>query len=584
MRHRWSTPIASTLTAILSATALAAQQPPVAAAQAVPAPVLAYQGRLLEATLPVTGTRSFTFAILDSSGAELWHSTAQQVSVNSGLYGVELGAAPMPVIPTSVLAQANLKLRVVVSGIALSPDTDLVPALQARSAFEVSGDFAGDVGGTQNAITLLRLQGIPLDLTTAVPTSGQTLIYNGTKWIPGTVAVTTGPMGPQGATGQQGPIGPQGIQGPVGLTGNTGPAGASPFTLNGSDAVYTAGSLAVGVGVTLPQASALLDLTSTTKGFLPPRMTAVQRAAIVTPVAGLMVYQTDGTSGLYQHDGSAWAPVIPLGGNGSVTSVTTSGPLTGGPITGSGTIGITKATASGDGYLAAADFAIFLGKGSGTVTSLSGSGGTTGLTLGGGPIVTSGTLTLGGTLAVANGGTGLTVAGTSGNVLTSNGTSWTSAAVNTTIGSLNGNTKGGSGALLNNSAGTDNTAFGNDALNLNTSSTRNSAFGRSALFFNIGYDNTATGMKALYSNTSGWANTASGVLALLSNTTGYNNTATGSYALQNNTTGYFNNASGFFALNSNTTGINNTALGETALGGNTTGNCQATSETDPLAT
>jgi len=44
--------------------------------------------------------------------------------------------------------------------------------------------------------------------------------------------------------------------------------------------------------------------------------------------------------------------------------------------------------------------------GTGTVTSVSGSGGTTGLTLTGGPITSSGTLTLGGTLIVANGGTG----------------------------------------------------------------------------------------------------------------------------------------------------------------------------------
>lgn len=48
--------------------------------------------------------------------------------------------------------------------------------------------------------------------------------------------------------------------------------------------------------------------------------------------------------------------------------------------------------------------------GGGTVTSVNGSGGTTGLTLTGGPITTSGTLTLGGTLAVANGGTGSTTA------------------------------------------------------------------------------------------------------------------------------------------------------------------------------
>jgi hypothetical protein len=47
---------------------------------------------------------------------------------------------------------------------------------------------------------------------------------------------------------------------------------------------------------------------------------------------------------------------------------------------------------------------------SGTVTSVDGSGGTTGLSLSGGPITTSGTLTLGGTLAVSNGGTGSTTA------------------------------------------------------------------------------------------------------------------------------------------------------------------------------
>jgi len=49
--------------------------------------------------------------------------------------------------------------------------------------------------------------------------------------------------------------------------------------------------------------------------------------------------------------------------------------------------------------------------GVGTVTSVDGSGGTTGLSLTGGPITASGTLTLGGTLAVANGGTGSTTAG-----------------------------------------------------------------------------------------------------------------------------------------------------------------------------
>jgi len=94
----------------------------------------------------------------------------------------------------------------------------------------------------------------------------------------------------------------------------------------------------VGIGTTTPNASAVLDLTSTTQGLLPPRMTQAQRSAISSPTTGLMVYQTDGTSGLYFHTGSAWVYIInasgstlPVanGGTGSTTgSITGSGALT----------------------------------------------------------------------------------------------------------------------------------------------------------------------------------------------------------------------------------------------------------------
>ena len=66
--------------------------------------------------------------------------------------------------------------------------------------------------------------------------------------------------------------------------------------------------------------------------------------------------------------------------------------------------------------------------GTGTVTSVQMAGGSTGLTYSGGPITGAGTITTAGTLAVGSGGTGLTAPGTSGNILTSNGSAWTSAA------------------------------------------------------------------------------------------------------------------------------------------------------------
>jgi hypothetical protein len=78
-------------------------------------------------------------------------------------------------------------------------------------------------------------------------------------------------------------------------------------------AVLSSTAFAQGVGINSTGAaadtSALLDLSSTAKGFLAPRMTALQRAAIFSPATGLLVYQTDGTAGLYYNAGSSVAPL-----------------------------------------------------------------------------------------------------------------------------------------------------------------------------------------------------------------------------------------------------------------------------------
>jgi hypothetical protein len=64
----------------------------------------------------------------------------------------------------------------------------------------------------------------------------------------------------------------------------------------------------VAIGTTTPHSAAILDLTSSNKGFLPPRMTAAQRNEIVSPVAGLEIWCTDcGTYGEAQiYNGSIW--------------------------------------------------------------------------------------------------------------------------------------------------------------------------------------------------------------------------------------------------------------------------------------
>ena len=68
----------------------------------------------------------------------------------------------------------------------------------------------------------------------------------------------------------------------------------------------------VGTGTVTPNASAALDITSTTSGLLPPRMTKVQRDAIATPAAGLIMYCTNcGVNGELQfYNGTTWVNMV----------------------------------------------------------------------------------------------------------------------------------------------------------------------------------------------------------------------------------------------------------------------------------
>lgn len=61
----------------------------------------------------------------------------------------------------------------------------------------------------------------------------------------------------------------------------------------------------VGIGTATPAATAQLDVSSTTKGLLPPRMTTAQRNAIASPAAGLMVFNSS-SNALEMYTGSKW--------------------------------------------------------------------------------------------------------------------------------------------------------------------------------------------------------------------------------------------------------------------------------------
>jgi len=227
--------------------------------------------------------------------------------------------------------------------------------------------------------------------------------------------------------------------------------------------------------------------------------------------------------------------------------------------------------------------------------------GTTGLTPNS---ATSGAVTVAGTLATTNGGTGLTsfaanqvfyASSTSAVAQSSNllysGTDLTVYGVTVGRGAGAGalNTAVGASALANNSGNTANTALGTSALTNATSGIYNIGigyFGGGGITtgsYNIGIGgqslgaattgdaNISIGYQSMLLNTSGASNTSVGHSPLTNNTTGSNNTAIGRNALASNTTASNNTAVGYQAGYSNTTGAGLTALGYQALITNTTG-------------
>lgn len=72
----------------------------------------------------------------------------------------------------------------------------------------------------------------------------------------------------------------------------------------------TASGQSIGISNTgvAPDASAMLDVKSTDKGLLVPRMTAADRGSIANPATGLIVYQMDGASGFYYNGGTPQSP------------------------------------------------------------------------------------------------------------------------------------------------------------------------------------------------------------------------------------------------------------------------------------
>lgn len=123
------------------------------------------------------------------------------------------------------------------------------------------------------------------------------------------------------------------------------------MTLLGATILFAQTSIAqVGIGTKEPDASAMLEVKSTSKGLLIPRMTFVQRNAIKRPANSLLIYQTDNNPGYYYFENNAWVKIA--NGNGTANTLQFNAPLS----QNGNNISIVKADSTTNGYLSAADW------------------------------------------------------------------------------------------------------------------------------------------------------------------------------------------------------------------------------------
>lgn len=85
-------------------------------------------------------------------------------------------------------------------------------------------------------------------------------------------------------------------------------AGNTKALLSANSESYLNVTQGIVIGAGTGDSSSVLTATSTTRGFLPPRMTAAQINAIGTPAEGLMAYDTDNHV-LKIYNGTAWKTV-----------------------------------------------------------------------------------------------------------------------------------------------------------------------------------------------------------------------------------------------------------------------------------
>ncbi|MEK7597785.1 MAG: phage integrase SAM-like domain-containing protein [Patescibacteria group bacterium] len=269
--------------------------------------ILSFQGRLTDTlSNPITTATNVQFKLysVSTGGTALYatgtcSTTPDQDGIFSTLIGSDCGAEIGNAIFTE---NTNIYLGVTVGG-----DAEMTPRQQIAN-----------VGYAINSETL---QGLPPGTgTSAIPyinVDGNLLIAASSPGIRSTSASTDFTLSSAKATVIQ-------AAGTGDIILQATESGTLKFRTGGATDANTRITVdnagLVGIGTTAPAATALLDLTSTTKGFLGPRMTTTQRDAIVSPATGLFIYNTT-TNAYNVYNGTTWG-AVGGGGGGSWSDLT----------------------------------------------------------------------------------------------------------------------------------------------------------------------------------------------------------------------------------------------------------------------
>jgi len=334
---------------------------------------------------------------------------------------------------------------------------------------------------------------------------------------------------------------------------------------------YSQQGVSINTSGTQADPSAMLDVSSTSRGLLIPRVSLSSINDVTTipgPAVSLLVYNTNaamtgGGVGFWYFNGTIWVQAIgpqgiqgPIGATGAAGAdgaIGATGPQGIPGVTGATGVAGSQGIQGDTGPTGPAGIQGIQG-----ITGPAGAQGTQGVT---GPTGADGALNAWALLGNAGTVDGINAIGTTDNVPLSfivNGQK--SGKIDVTSGTFLGYQSG-----MNNS-GIENTAFGFETLKSNSSSNANTAIGYKVLTNHTGQGaNTAVGSHAMVWNTTGQWNTAIGTGVMESNISGFHNTAIGGVTLRSNTTGECNVAFGYGAMLDNVSGSWNTSLGMNSL-------------------